>query len=451
MNSVSKRESDMWERLFQKYYAGELTRKERQTLTDLLRDRDEAAEAFVDYAEMTVLMTEVAWENRQARVRSKQRRTRIRFSMAIAASLTFFMGLGWWTLQTKHTVDAPSTGTVLAGTPKHLQGGSLLPLSVGSPVIPGDRLAGPGEFLTTAGTRISLSENARLDWNWNPEERRLVLRSGRVRIHASTQPEGTPLSVEGSSADVVVKGTRFELEERDQGTRVRVEEGRVVFRRHRDGKERGVGAGEEADSRHPDLLGLSAFPEWTLYSAFRERSPGTASGKTVGGVQVNALGRRLEFRGQNPDGAWEAGVAVLKADVDPMRGGVVSVGLRFDHAEKSSYLALRLLPKPKGGEGFDLLATPQMDIFLSERDLVLRRNNHGTVLAKQAVTAKEGVRMRLEVREGAAAVFVDDGLLWQGDLELPESQVYQWVLDAGQKNGETPLRAAAQHFYWDPL
>ncbi len=140
----------------------------------------------------------------------------------------------------------PPQRSVVQGA-KVLRAGKL---AATSQLIPKDHLLAESGHISRLTyedkTQVRLSEGTRLIYQPAIEKvpsgsKCLELLEGRLAADVPKQPDGAPFILKTSHARATVRGTKFTLTQTPSQTRLEVEEGRVDFRRSRDGASVSVG------------------------------------------------------------------------------------------------------------------------------------------------------------------------------------------------------------------
>ena len=184
-----------------------------------------------------------------AQPRRSTRRPLVRWPLALAASVAFFVGLSVWLFPV--TDNAPRLA-VAPGTPATLErGGQATTVSDAVALAAGDVLrtgdaTGSNAITLHYGrerTQISLFGGSELKvLNWG-KGKRLELREGKLEASIARQRPFQPMRVSTPQAEARVLGTRFALTVTTNSTRVDVTEGRVRLTRNSDDASVKVGAG----------------------------------------------------------------------------------------------------------------------------------------------------------------------------------------------------------------
>lgn len=115
---------------------------------------------------------------------------------------------------------------------------------------PGDRVrvgeASAAEVTLTDSTRVVLSADSVLHFQFDALDRTLRLERGSVDVEAAPQSPDRPLIIITEQARLTVLGTRFRLYASASDSRVELEEGKVQFERQSDGQSVEVAAGQYA-------------------------------------------------------------------------------------------------------------------------------------------------------------------------------------------------------------
>jgi hypothetical protein len=157
-----------------------------------------------------------------------------------------------------------------------------------------------------SNTTIALTTHTgdTLDGDGRGIAKKVFLRSGALAVEATPQPEGLPLLLVTSQAEVRVLGTRFTLDAGHDATRLEVLEGRVRMTRRHDGTVIEVRAGQHASAAH--RIPLRAMPMRSgdgLLSLYR-----FDEGRGVFAADRSRSGKPLPLRIANPHAvSWLAG------------------------------------------------------------------------------------------------------------------------------------------------
>ena len=184
-----------------------------------------------------------------AQPRRSTRRPFVRWSLALAASVAFFVGLSVWlfpvTDNAPRLAAAPGTRVTLERGGQATTVSDAVALAAGDVLRTGDA-TGSNAITLHYGrerTQISLFSGSELKvLNWG-KGKRLELREGKLEASVARQRPFQPMRVSTPQAEARVLGTRFALTVTTNSTRVDVTEGRVRLTRNSDDASVKVGAG----------------------------------------------------------------------------------------------------------------------------------------------------------------------------------------------------------------